>query len=363
MKITIVCDGISSKVKGSSVAAMTLVRALRKRGHEAVVVCSDIEKTGKEGFVVIPRRGIGKGNSSNAQLLESAVWDSDAVHIMTASALGRTAVKMCKKHLIPVSVDYIAEPRRVSARTGPNHSKAEKSVIYRRLYRELYRHADAVRYPSELSRRLFEKTVGHKTNAYIIPNGVDERFCPNEAQKPLALRNRFVILYRADFGKGKGHGTLIDAVALSKYSDKIQLILSGSGPLKGALKKRGEKLKYRPILTDYPYSQLPNLYNCADLYVHPALVDIHADSCIEALACGLVPLIADSPYSAAKSLAPDNGCLFESGNARALAEKIDGFIEHPERIQAFREKYAGIAENLTQDTCADRMEEMLYNIR
>lgn len=364
MKITVVCDALGSLDNGTAIAATALVRAMKKRGHEVVVVCSDAAKAGKEGYLVISRRGSENGlRGSDREILENAVWDSDTVHVMTPFALGSAAVRLCKQHLIPVSADFYVRTDNLNARSGRNSLRAAHNAAYFRYYADLYRHADAVRFPSELSRSMFSKVIGHEVSGYVIPNGVDERFRPNGAQKPRALRDKFVILYCAPYKRGKNHRTLIDAAALSKHSEKIQLILAGSGPLKGALKKRGKKLKNQPILTSYPYSQLPNLYNCADLYVHPARFDMDASSCMEALACGLVPLIADSPFSAAKSFAPDDRNLFEYGDASALAAKIDRIIEYPEVLEAYREQYRGITEKLSRDACMDRMEEMFFDIR
>lgn len=362
MKITVVCDAFGPDNNKTAAAAKALLRAMKKRGHETAVICSDESKAGKEGYVVISRRGVGM-RGPERQALENAIWDSDTVHIMTASALGVAAVRLCKQHLIPVSADFCVQTEGLTARLGPEHITAAQDMSFRRSYIELYRHADAVRFPSKLSRKLFEKAVGRQVNAYVIPNGVDERFCPNGAQKPLALKDRYVILYRADYRREKDPCVLIDAAALSKHSDRIQLILAGSGPLKRALKKQGMKLHHQPILTDYPYSQLPNLYHSADLYIHPARVDLDAASCVEALACGLVPLIADSPRSAAKQLAMDPFYLFECGNAQALADKIDCVIEQPDRLKAYRDKYEGIAAGLTRDACMERMEEMFFDIR
>ncbi len=169
MKITVVCDAIGSRNTEADVAAMTLVRAMKKRGHEVVVVCSDIDKAGEEGYIVISHRAI--GNRFNEIALENEIWDSDAVYVMTASVLGRTAVRMCKRHLIPVCVDFDTQSEAQSARMMPGRSKAGRGAVYRRLYVRLYRYADAVCYPSESSRKHFEKAVGYKTNGYIIPNG------------------------------------------------------------------------------------------------------------------------------------------------------------------------------------------------
>ncbi len=66
----------------------------------------------------------------------------------------------------------------------------------------------------------------------------------------------------------------------------------------------------------------------SDLYVHAADVEIEAIACLEAVASGLVPVIADSPLSATSQFALDHRSLFEAGNVAILAERIDWWYEH-----------------------------------
>ena len=68
---------------------------------------------------------------------------------------------------------------------------------------------------------------------------------------------------------------------------------------------------------------LLNLLRCADLYCHPAEVEIESIACLEAIACGLVPVIANSPKSAAKSFALDEKSLFKNKDPEDMAAKID----------------------------------------
>ena len=66
----------------------------------------------------------------------------------------------------------------------------------------------------------------------------------------------------------------------------------------------------------------------SDLYVHAADAEIEAIACIEAFSSGLVPVIANSPKSATPQFALDERSLFEAGNPKDLADKIDYWIEH-----------------------------------
>lgn len=90
----------------------------------------------------------------------------------------------------------------------------------------------------------------------------------------------------------------------------------------------------------YGQEELLRLLNSCDLYVHASDAEIEGISCMEALACGLVPVIANSPLSATPQFALDDRSLFQAGNAGDLADKIDYWIEHPEERAAQGRAYA-----------------------
>ena len=105
----------------------------------------------------------------------------------------------------------------------------------------------------------------------------------------------------------------------------------------------------------YSQSDLVNLYNMCDLYVHAADVESEAISCMEAFACGLVPVIANSPISATKQFALDERSLFKHGDAQDLADHIDYWIEHPEEKKELSKKYIESSAKYDFDHCVDMM--------
>lgn len=374
MKITVVCDVLGEENNGTTIAAMNLIRSLKAKGHEVIVVCSDGVKEGKEGYVVMPRLNLGPLNGyvkkngvslsrADKKKLEPVIWDSDVVHIMLPFALGHAALKLCLKHHIPVTAGFHTQAENISSHVFMKDNPLANNVIYRYMYHNFYQYVNAVHYPTDFIREVFENAVGHKTNAYVISNGVGDQFRPNGAKKPTEFRNKFVILFSGRYSKEKSHSVLIDAVALSKHNRKIQLIFAGDGPLKNTLKERSKKLANRPLFNFFPHQQMLNVLNYADLYVHPAEIEIEAIACMEALACGQVPIIANSPRCATKKFALDERNLFENRNPQDLADKIDYFIEHSEAVEEYRERYKGIVAELSQKACMDRMEEMLYEAR
>ena len=133
---------------------------------------------------------------------------------------------------------------------------------------------------------------------------------------------------------------LIKAVKKSVHSDKIQLILAGQGPKKKSLERKGFFLKNKPIFGFYDTGRLCELMAMSDLYVHAADVEIEAIACLEAIAAGLVPVIADSPLSATPQFALDERSLFKAGNAEDLAKKIDWWYEHAAQRRKMGKVYA-----------------------
>ena len=106
-------------------------------------------------------------------------------------------------------------------------------------------------------------------------------------------------------------------------------------------------------------TDLVEILRYADLYVHPAEVEIEAIACLEAIACGKVPLIADSPRSATRYFAISNRNLFHYNDPADLARKMDWWLEHPEERASCASSYLGYASRFDFQTCMDRMEEMM----
>lgn len=96
----------------------------------------------------------------------------------------------------------------------------------------------------------------------------------------------------------------------------------------------------------------------ADLYVHTSDAEIEAMSCMEAFACGLVPVIADSPRSATPQFALDERSLFPAGDSDALAQRIDWWIEHPEERKDMELRYAEHAKQYALEKSIEQTEEM-----
>ena len=98
----------------------------------------------------------------------------------------------------------------------------------------------------------------------------------------------------------------------------------------------------------------------ADLYVHPADAEIEAVACLEAVACGLVPVIARSPRSAASQFALDPRSLFPTNDRDVLTRRLDWWIEHPQERARMRARYAESARRYSIHRSGQLLEQMFH---
>ena len=371
MRVVIVCDVLGKENNGTTVAAMNLIRALRAKGHEVRVVCPDRDRADEPGCYIIPTVSFGPLNGyvrkngvtiarPKRKTLEQALDGADAVHLLVPFFASHMAAKLAQEKGIPVTAGFHCQAENFSNHIFLMNAKRFNRGVYRFFDRFVYKRVDCIHYPTQFIRDTYEQAVGHPTAGRVISNGVNSIFCPGPAEKPQEFGDKFVILFTGRFSKEKSHKVLIDGVARSKYADRIQLVFAGSGQEEKNLREYAAKrLKNPPVMQFFSREALVNIIRSADLYVHPAEIEIEAISCLEAIACGLVPVIADSPRSATRffALTPEN--LFRFNDPDALAQRIDYWLSDPARREECRERYLGYAAQFEQQRCMDEMERMI----
>ncbi len=369
MTICVVCDVLGRENNGTTIAAMNLIRSLRSKGHTVRVVCPDQERMGEPNFYVVPTLKLGPINSyikkngvviakPDRKVLEAALDGVDHVHLMVPFMVSRAVLKIARERGLSVTAGFHCQAENFTSHIFMKNNRLANLLTYKNFYRHVYRYVDGVHYPSEFIRGVFER-CGGKTNAYVISNGVNKQFRPIEVKHPKELEGRRVILFTGRFSKEKSHRVLIDAAKKSRHADELQLVFAGDGPLKTKLEKRARGLKHPPIFRFFSREDLLRIINSADLYVHPAEIEIEAISCLEAISCGLVPVISNSERSATRFFALDERNLFPCNDSKALAERIDYWLEHPEEKEACSKAYLGYTKQFDFDHCMDRMEQMI----
>lgn len=370
MVITVVCDVLGEENNGTTIAAMNLIRSLKAKGHTVRVLCADQHRKGEEGFYIVPNLNLGPFNPyvekvgvtlarADRKVAERAIEGADAVHIMLPFALGSKALRVAKRRGIPVTAGFHCQAENITAYIGLNKLEFLSRHIYHYLYRHFYRHVDTIHYPSQFIRDLFESRIRKKTNGCVISNGVNPYVEKRETERPQAWADRIVILSTGRYSREKAQDVLLRAVRYSAHRDKLLVVLAGQGVREAYYRVLARRLPNKPIFRLYERSEIVDVVNACDLYVHPAEMELEGIACLEAIKCGKLTIVSDSPLSATRTFAVDGSCVFKKGKPRDLARVIDYWIEHPEQKREYEARYLAGGHALDQAYCMDRMEEMI----
>lgn len=375
MQVTIIAPVLGEENNGTTVATFNLINSLREKGHHVNVVCGDDFRKGQPGFYVLPKQSLGpidgivKANNvvlakMDKGIIREACRGSDVVHVTMPLFLGAKVAKFIKKELgLPVTGGFHAQAENFSSHIlNWMNSDIFNRYIYKRYHAGLYQYCDGIHYPTTFIKDVFERIVG-PTPAYVVSNGVRDTFYQKDVERPDYLKGKKVILFTGRLSKEKSHAILVKAVALSKYESDIQLVFAGQGPREKQIRKLAKKrLSNQPIIKFFSFNELNDMINIADLYVHPAQIEIEAISCLEAIKCGKVPVIANSPGCATKAFALDDRSLFEVNNPRDLSDKIDYWFDHDEERKRMGKVYAQSPVVDSVEKCMDKMEDMLMEV-
>lgn len=365
MRVTVICDVLGEANNGTTLAALNLIRYLREKGHTVTVVAPG--KQTDIAHIEVPILNLGSFCNTilrkngvclakvDKNILDQAIRGADVVHLLLPFPLSWAALKIAQKYGIPCTASFHCQAENITAHIGLMNNRLVSHWIYKAFYHKVYRYCAAVHYPTDFIRQVFESQT-HPTHAYVISNGVNDMFVPAQVRAP---HEKFTILCSGRYSREKAQGQLIRAVAKLPYKDRIHVIFAGDGPRKAHLQKLAKKYA---VDCEFQFFSRPDLLHKlqnADLYVHTALIEIEAIACIEAICCGLVPVICNSGRSATRFFAIGEKTLFEPFHIRDLAEKIDYWYNHPAEKEAKSREFESLRGRFAQKSCMERMEAML----
>ena len=365
MKILIVIDQYDNLSNGTTISAKRFVDGLRKNGNEVQILSTGkdeedkvllktykfpkiIDKYFKANEMVFAR--------PDEEVMRNVFKEQDVIHFYMPFRLAKKGVKIAEEMHIPHTTAFHVQPENITYTMGlgTHHHLNDTIYTYFRNYFNKFRH---IHCPSNfIANRL--KEHGYTAKLHVISNGVGEEFKYNRKEKPEDLKDKIVITMVGRYSPEKRQDVLIDAIKKSKYENKIQLVLAGKGLCYEQYEKQGKNLTNKPILKFYPKDELVDLLSYTDIYVHSADAEIEAISCLEAIACGNVPIISNSNESATVQFAMDEDSLFEHGNSDDLARKIDYFLDNPKVLEEKRKAYSEFANKFRIENSVKLMEEM-----
>ncbi len=355
MIITLVTDQFFQNNHGTSVSAQRIHDELVKRGHtvRVLAVCNN-----NGTAYALKERYFGKPITKliNSQgfifakpdkdTMRKAIEGADIVHVYMPFKLGYKTIKMCREMNVPCTAAFHIVPENITSTLYMEDFHLLNFSLWQKFYNSTYRYVQHIHCPSLMVAKQLEK---HKFNStlHVISNGYNNIFRMQKEEKPEMFKNKFVITFVGRFSREKRYDLIIKAVNASKHRDQIQLIFGGKGPVKKQIMKMAMKLPNYPVFSFFTQQQLISLFNFADLYIHPADIEVEGMSCLEAIACGCVPVVSDSQKSASSQFAVSKHSIFKNGDFKSLAQQIDWWIEHPEELKAEKEIVAKHAQNFT----------------
>lgn len=344
MRVAMVIDQYDALNNGTTVTARRCAEELRARGHIVTILAGGRPEKDKIAVrkmrlpifqPLVDKQGFCLAQGNDEAYYE-AFHNADIAHFYLPSWFCRRGEAIARQLRVPTVAAFHLQPENISYNVGLGKSKWVNDFLYRYFYYSFYNRFRYIHCPSEMIAAEL-KQHGYDACCRVISNGVSDLFRPVDVARPPQLQGKFVVLMIGRLSGEKRQDLIIEAARRSKYGDRIQLVFAGRGPKEDKYRQLGKSLPHEPIIGFYSQEDLLALINVSDLYVHASDAETEGISCMEAMACGLTPVISDSKLCATKAFALHPYSLFHTGDANSLAERIDYWIEHPrERVETGR---------------------------
>lgn len=383
MRILFVVNSYFSQGNGLDESARRTVQALRDAGQEVRVLSGENfenpngpqpEYRMKKFYFPLMQPMLDSFGYAYADwhgpVVEEAVRWADVIHLEETFFLHHAAMNWARKLGKPITGTYHVHPENIVYNClGHRAGFLTCQILYRYWCRVFYDHYNYLQCPTDNVR---ERLVRHhvKAHCFTLSNGVIPDTCIRPTTPPadyLDENRPLDLIYIGRTAIEKDQPTLYKAIRLSKYAKRIRLHIAGRGPKLEEYTKMANQLyedgflTYPPVVGFYNREQLRQLAAHADLAVHCAYVEVEGMSITEALQQAVVPVIATARYSGTATYALDDRSRFPEGDAKALAEKIDYWFDHPQERWEMGFKYAESMKQYEIANCAQSLIQMFQN--
>jgi glycosyltransferase involved in cell wall biosynthesis len=367
LRIALVADTMVGWSGGGVVSARRFTESLRAR-HRVVVVGASLPP-GDPDCVRLPGFRLPVQAMRDMQFvmarpdrasLREAFAQVDLVHLQFPFWLSFVALDEARAMGRPVVASFHVQPENAWFNVGVR-SPWVNQLTYRLWVNRLYNRADAVVCPSVFAENKL-RSYGLCVPTHVISNGT----APDLGRSPALRRPKgggeVLVLSVGRMAAEKRQDVLIEAIAQSRYRDRIRLVLAGPGTLDPALRRKAYRLPVRPEIGFVDRARLEQLLESADVFVHPSDVELEGMAVVEAMAMGLPVLVSDSPESAAAGFALDERFRFRSGDPQALADRLDALLARPDVLREASVGYAAMARTLDFGQSVEHLVEVYRSV-
>lgn len=377
MKVLFVCNNIYTKGNGICTSARVTVKYLREHGVDACFLAG-VNNNPKGTQPEFPLRRMKfplfqpliDANGfcfavRDRKIIRQAVEWADVIHIEEPFRLQKDVIRVAKRLGKPVVGTFHLYPQNIFYEIPflPFLKRKWANDILLKYWRDSYfNKLSHVQCPTNKVKEHLEN-YGFKSKLHVISNGIRIPDTPVVA-KPYPKDEPIRIISVGRFSQIKGQTVLLEAMKYSRNADRIQLIFAGKGTLKDYLEDMASQLvdtgvlTYPPRFAFYNRDGLKDIARNSYLYIHNAKLEVEGLGCSESLREGTVPVIAEGDLIATSDFALDERSRYPVGNAKALAAKIDWWIEHPEERDRMAQAYADKARDYDVNKSIDALVEM-----
>lgn len=214
--------------------------------------------------------------------------------------------------------------------------------------------------PSDFVRRSLEYSGIQGERIFTCPYGVDtERFGQKEYESIIKGSRPLKFIYVGGVKEFKGIFYLLEAFRQIPAEKAFLTVVGKYNPKDEDIAAYADFVIFTgPVL----HSEVPGHLQKADVFILPSLGEGMALSAIEAASCGLPLLVSEN--TGMNDLIQDgvNGFLVPIQSVKALTDKINYFIDHPEQVAIMGKKARRMAEQYTWDNYSDQIEKVISTI-
>lgn len=126
---------------------------------------------------------------------------------------------------------------------------------------------------------------------------------------------------------------------------QVRFLVAGDGPIRGLLETLANEVgisAHVKFLGHVINSELPYLLSSAHAYVSPVPTDGVSASLLEAMACGLIPVVIDNPANRLWLKDGENGFLVKAGDYSGIADALEQIANNRIPVDQIRQFNRGL---------------------
>jgi phosphatidylinositol alpha 1,6-mannosyltransferase len=279
-------------------------------------------------------------------------FNSQVIHVHSPDIIAWSALKYARKRQIPIVDTYHTNFSQYLSYYHIGFLRPLLWFVLKRLYRKM----DIVTTPSAVAT---EELAGRGITARTIPWGVDlDVFSPsfrsNQFRSDISRgKEKKIILCVSRLTWEKDVRTVAETYNLLKENrDDFVLVMAGDGPDRAAL----ESMMTGAVFLGFIHGeQLSTAYASSDVLLFVSSTETFGNVTAEAMASGIVPVVADAGGS--RTLVSDGktGLLARPKDADDFYRKICLLLEDERLRQRMRANVLAFAKNLTWEKTFDTL--------